>query len=189
MAEEDLKLVLDEARDAMKKSVEGLQKELARIRTGRANPSLLDSVQVDYYGALTPLNKLATVSAPEARLIVVQPFDPRGISDIERAILKADLGLSTVSDGKILRVPIPELTEERRKALVKTAKKACEEHKVGVRGARRDALALVKQMEKDGEVSEDDAHRASTQIQTLTDDFTKKLDDVLAAKEKDILHI
>src|SRR5262245_61284215 len=107
MAEEDLKLVLDEARDAMRKSLEGLQKEIARVRTGRANPGLLDSIQVEYYGSMTPLTKLATVSAPEARLLVVQPFDPSSVTAIERAIAKSDLGLSTVSDGKLVRVPIP----------------------------------------------------------------------------------
>jgi ribosome recycling factor len=189
MAEEDLKLVLDEARDGMRKAIEGLQKELSRIRTGRANPSLLDPIHVDYYGSSTPLNKLATVSAPEARLLVVQPFDPSSATDIERAIIKSDLGLTTVKDGKIIRVPIPELTEERRKALVKNAKKACEEHKVGVRGARRDALALLKTMEKDGEISEDDGRRAQEKVQQLTDEHIKRLDDLLATKEKEILHI
>jgi ribosome recycling factor len=189
MAEEDLRLVLDEARDGMRKSIEGLQKELARIRTGRANPSLLDSIHVEYYGSLTPLNKLATVAAPEARLLVVQPFDPSSATDIERAIIKSDLGLTTVKDGKLIRVPIPELTEERRKALVKNAKKACEEHKIGVRGARRDALALLKTMEKDGEISEDDSHRAQAQVQQIHDEYIRKLDDVLATKEKEILHI
>jgi ribosome recycling factor len=189
MAEDDLRLVLDEARDAMRKSVEGLQREIARVRTGRASPSLLESVQVEYYGALTPLNKLATVSAPEARLLIVQPFDPSSAGEIERGIVKADLGLTTVKDGKLIRVPVPELTEERRRALVKNVKKAGEEHKVGVRGARRDALTLVKTLEKDGDISEDDAHRAQNQVQQLTDEFIRKLDEVVAAKEKEILHI
>jgi ribosome recycling factor len=189
VAEEDLGMVLDEARSVMGKAIEGLQHELARIRTGRASPSLLENVKVEYYGSSTPLNKLATVSAPEARLLMVQPFDPSAISNIERGILKADLGLSPVSDGKLLRVPIPELTEERRKALVKTVKKAGEEYKVSVRGGRRDAIAMLKSMEKDGDLSEDDSHRAQAQVQTLTDDFVRKVDEIVAAKEKDILHI
>jgi ribosome recycling factor len=189
VAEEDLRMVIDEARAVMTKAVDGLHRDLARIRTGRASPSLLENVQVEYYGSNTPLNKLATVSAPEARLLVVQPFDPSAISNIERGILKSDLGLSPVSDGKLLRVPIPELTEERRKALVKTVKKAGEEYKVSVRAGRRDAIALLKSMEKDGDLSEDDSRRAQTQVQTLTDEFVKKVDDVVAAKEKEILHI
>ena len=189
MAEEDLQLVLDEARAGMTKAVEGLNRELSRVRTGRPNPSLLEAVQVDYYGSMTPLKKLATVSVPEARLLMVQPFDPSTIGGIERAILKADLGLSPVSAGKMLRVPVPELTEERRKDLVKSVKKSGEEFKISVRGCRREAVALLKSMEKDGDLSEDESHRAQSQVQTLTDEFVRKLDDIVAAKEKEILHI
>jgi ribosome recycling factor len=189
MADESLQRVLDDARAGMRKAAEALGRDLGRIRTGRANPLLLEVVQVEYYGSHVPLTKLATVSAPEARLLLVQPFDRTTISDIERAILKADLGFTTVSDGKVVRVPIPELTEERRKQFVKQAKKLVEEHKVAVRGARREANEMLKTLEKDGDLSEDDARRAQAQVQQLTDDFIKKLDDAVAVKEKEILHI
>ncbi len=187
--QEDLRGVLDGARDSMRKALDGLVRDMSRVRTGRANPALLEAVQVDYYGSHVPLNKIATVSAPEARLLIVQPFDRNAITDIERGILKADLGFTTVSDGKVIRVPIPELTEERRKGLVKNIKKMNEEHKVAVRAARREAMELLKTMEKDGDVSEDDARRAQTQVQQLTDEFIKKLDEAVAVKEKEILHI
>jgi len=187
MADEAVGLVLDEARGAMAKTVEGFAKELTRIRTGRANPSMLDGVHVEYYGTSTPLKSLATLSTPEARLLVIQPFDPASIPEIERAILKADLGVTTTNDGKLVRVPIPELNEERRKQLVKSMKKLTEEHKVGVRGARREAIAQLKSMKDDGDISEDDMHRGQAKVQELTDEFVKKLDDASAAKEKEIL--
>ena len=187
MADEALDLVLAEARDSMTKTVEGFIKEISRIRTGRANPAILDNVHVEYYGTSTPLRSLATLSAPEARLLVIQPFDPSSIPEIERAILKADLGVTTVSDGKLVRVPIPELNEERRRNLVKGMKRLTEDHKVGVRGARRDAIAMLKSMKDEGEISEDDLRRGQTKVQELTDQFTKSLDDATATKEKEIL--
>lgn len=189
MASEDLELVLEEAKEAMQKSLDGFARELGRIRTGRANPSLLEGVTVEYYGSQTPLKSLATVSAPEPRLLVVQPFDPSSIPEIERAILKADLGLTTTSDGKLVRVPIPELTEERRRDLVKNVKKLSEDHKVGVRSARRDAISMLKQMKDDGDISEDDSRRGQAQVQDLTDRFTAKVDEATSAKEKEILTI
>lgn len=183
----DEELVLDEARQAMAKSVESLKRELAMVRTGRANPVLLEGVMVDYYGNPTALKSLATVSAPEARLLVVQPFDPGALAEIERGILKADLGLSPASDGKILRVPIPELTEERRRELVKAIKKMGEEHKVGVRNGRRDAMSMLKDLEKESELTEDQSRRAQKQVQELTAEFVAKIDDALAEKEQEIL--
>ena len=173
----------------MSKSLESLQRDLAKIRTGRANPLLLESVNVDYYGTSTPLKQLATISAPEARLLVVQPFDPGALDEIERGILKADLGVSPMNDGKLIRVPIPELTEERRRDLVKAVKKMGEEHKVGVRSGRRDALSILKDLEKEGELSEDELRRGQNTVQDMTDDFSKRIDDLLDSKEQEVLTI
>ncbi len=189
MASESESLILDEARASMQKSVDGLARELQRVRTGRANPAILDGVQVDYYGTPTPLRQLATINVTDARLLTLQPFDRGALDGIERAILKAQLGLTPQNDGKLLRVPIPELTEERRRELVKQLKKSGEEHKVAVRLGRRDAIALLKELEKDGDVSEDDSRRAQKRIQDLTDEFIAKLDEALRVKEEEILRI
>jgi ribosome recycling factor len=182
-------MILDDAREAMQKSLDGLQRDLNRVRTGRANPAILDGVQVDYYGSPTPLRQLATINVADARLLTLQPFDRGALDAIERAILKAQLGLTPKNDGKILRVPIPELTEERRRELVKQLKKSGEEHKVGIRLARRDAIALLKELENDGDVSEDDARRSQKKIQDMTDEFTAKVDEALRSKEEEILRI
>lgn len=187
MAEEDIELVLDEAKTAMAKSVESLERDLSKIRTGRANPVLVESLPVDYYGTPTPLKQLATITAAEARLLVIQPFDPGATAEIERAILKADLGLTPNSDGKLIRIPIPELTEERRRDLVKSVKKMGEEHRVGVRTGRRDAISMLKDLEKSSDIAEDESHRSQKKIQDMTDEFTKKIEDVLATKEQEIL--
>ena len=189
MAQEDLELVLEEAREAMAKAVDSLQRELAKIRTGRANPVLLEGVTVDYYGTPTPLKALATLSAPEARLLVIQPFDPSAREEIERSILKSDLGLTPNSDGRVIRLPIPELTEERRRELVKVVKKMGEEHRVGVRSGRRDAFSLIKDLEKSGDVTKDESHRGQKKTQDMTDDFIRKIDAVLESKEEEILTI
>ncbi len=181
--------VIEESRSAMQKSLESLQRDMSRVRTGRANPAILDGVSVDYYGTATPLKSLASISVPEVRLIAVQPFDPSAIAEIERAILKADLGLSPVNDGKLLRVPIPELSEERRRELVKQIKKMGEDHKLGIRSARRDAIALLKDLEKDGELTKDDSRRAQKKVQDLTDEFSKRTDEAVEAKEEEILRI
>jgi ribosome recycling factor len=182
-------MILDDAREAMQKSLDGLQRDLNRVRTGRANPAILDGVQVDYYGSPTPLRQLATINVADARLLTLQPFDRGALDAIERAILKAQLGLTPKNDGKILRVPIPELTEERRRELVKQLKKSGEEHKVGIRLARRDAIALLKELENDGDVSEDDARRSQKKIQDMTDEYTAKVDEALRLKEEEILRI
>jgi ribosome recycling factor len=189
MPDESSDLVLGDAKEAMQKSVAGLAHDLGKIRTGRANPALLEGLMVDYYGTPTPIKKLAQLNAPEARLITVQPFDRSAISEIEKAIHKANLGISPVSDGKIVRVPIPELTEERRKELVKQVKKLGEEHKVGVRNARRDAIAMAKEMQKDGDLGEDEAHQLQEKIQKLTDDFSAQIDKAVEAKEAELLKV
>jgi ribosome recycling factor len=189
MAQEDVALVLDEARTAMQKSVDSLQRDLMRIRTGRANPALLDGVQVDYFGTPTPLKSLATINVPEPRLITVQPFDKSSLAEIERAILKADVGLTPASDGRMLRVPIPELTEERRRELVKQVKKMAEDHKVGVRNARRDSVSMLKDLQNDGEITEDESKQAQKKVQSLTDEFTARIDEVVGLKEEEILTI
>ena len=189
MADEDVDLVLTEGKEAMEKSVNSLLHELSRIRTGRANPVLLEGVIVTYYDSPTPLKTLATINAPEPRLLTVQPFDTGTIPEIERAILKSDLGLSPVNDGKLLRIPIPELTEERRRDLVKQVKKMAEDHKVGVRGARRDSISMLKDLEKDGDLTKDESRAGQRKIQELTDDYTLKIDEVIASKEEEILRI
>ena len=187
MADDDL--VLEEARELMEKTMESLHIDLGKIRTGRANPGLLENLSIDYYGTPTPLRSLATLSAPEPRLLVVQPFDPTAMDGIERAILKAELGLSPINDGKVLRVPIPELTEERRRDLVKGVKKIAEDHKLGVRHARRDAIAMLRDMQKDGELPEDDSKRAQKKVQDSHDEYVRKIDEFVGSKEEEILHI
>ncbi|MCB0287629.1 MAG: ribosome recycling factor, partial [Calditrichaeota bacterium] len=161
--------ILKDAEERMSKSLEHLQHELATVRTGRATPSLLDSVKVEYYGSLMPINQVATVSAPEPRLIVVQPWEKRLIPDIEKAILGSDLGLNPGNDGNVIRLPIPELSEERRQSLLKLVKKFCEDCRVAVRNVRRDANEHIKKLEKSHEISEDNSHDGQDQIQKLTD--------------------
>jgi ribosome recycling factor len=178
---------LEETRDRMEKSIDALNNELSRVRTGRASLSLLDGIRVDYYGTLTPLNQMASLSVPESRLIVIQPWDATVLKDIEKAILKSDLGLTPSSDGKLIRIAIPALTEERRKELVKVVHKIGEEHKVAVRNIRRDANELLKLAKKDGDVSEDDAHKGLDRVQDATDEFIKTIDGIIAEKEKEIL--
>ena len=189
MPDENSDRVLSEAKQEMQKSISGFAHDLGKLRTGRANPALLEGLTVDYYGTPTPLKKLAQLNAPEPRLITVQPFDRSAISEIEKAIHKANLGVSPVSDGKIVRVPIPELTEERRKDLAKQVKKLGEDHKVGVRNARRDAIAMAKEMQKSGDLAEDDARHLQDKIQKLTDDFIAQIDKAIDAKEAELLKV
>jgi ribosome recycling factor len=179
--------IYQETRESMGKSVEALKKELNRMRTGRASLMILDGIKVDYYGTLTPLNQMATLAVPESRLITIQPWDVSVIKDIEKALLKSDLGLTPSSDGKIIRISIPQLTEERRKELVKVVHKVCEEHKVSVRNYRRDANDLMKAMKKEGEISEDEAFKAQDQVQKITDEYIKLIDECYKEKEKEIL--
>jgi len=173
----------------MEQSVAALRKELARIRTGRASTALLESIAVEYYGANTPLNQLATLSAPEPRLLLVQPYDRSAIGDIERAILKSDLGLTPANDGKVIRVPIPQLTEERRKELVKHIKKIGEEYRVSVRNHRRVAIEQLKEGEKKKEITADENKHGQERIQKITDDFIGRVDKVLKAKEEEIMEV
>jgi ribosome recycling factor len=189
VAQEDLAIVRDEAAAAMDKSVRGLRAEIQKIRTGRASTALLDGVQVEYYGTPTPLNQLANMSTPDPRLIVVSPYDKSCIGAIEKAILASDLGLTPSNDGKLVRIPIPPLTEERRKELVKHVHRLAEDHKVGVREARRDALSMLKDLESDGSVPADDRRREEKNVQTLTDDHIKKIDEMMAQKEEEILQV
>ncbi len=179
--------IYDDTRESMGKSVASLKNELNRLRTGRASLSILDPIKVDYYGTLTPLNQMATLAVPESRLITIQPWDVSVIKDIEKAILKSDLGLTPSNDGKLIRIAIPPLTEERRKELVKIVHKICEDYKISVRNIRRDSNELIKSMKKDGEISEDDAFKAQDQVQKITDEQIKLIDECYKEKEKEIL--
>jgi ribosome recycling factor len=178
---------IQETKDRMGKTITDLENELKRVRTGRASLSLLDGIRVDYYGTQTQLNQMASLSVPESRLIVIQPWDVSAIKEIEKAILKSDLGLTPSSDGKLVRISIPPLTEERRKELVKVVGKMCEEHKVAVRNIRRDSNELLKGFKKDGDISEDDAFKAQDSVQKVTDDYISRIDEVYKNKEKEIL--
>lgn len=179
--------IYQETKESMGKSVEALKNELKRLRTGRASLAILDGIKVDYYGTMTPLNQMATLAVPESRLITLQPWDASVIKDIEKAILKSDLGLTPSSDGKIIRISIPQLTEDRRKELVKVVHKVCEEHKVSIRNFRRDSNDLMKSMKKEGEIAEDDAFKAQDRIQKITDEHIKLIDECFTEKEKEIL--
>ncbi len=177
------------AEEHMEKTLQALGKELSKLRTGRASSDLVESIKVDYYGSVTPISQLATVSIPDSKTIAIHPWDRGSFSAIEKAIQKSDLGLNPVNDGKILRIAIPPLTEERRKELVKVAKKYTEEAKVAIRNIRRDANEHLKKAEKAKEITEDEHHRAHDEIQKITDANIAKADEKLAAKEKDIMHI
>ncbi len=179
--------IYDDTKDSMGKTIASLEKELMRVRTGRASLSIFDGIRVDYYGTMTPLNQMATLAVPDSRLVTIQPWDVSVIKDIEKALQKSDLGLTPSNDGKIIRLPIPPLTEERRKSLVKNVSKMCEEHKVGVRNLRRDSNDLLKGMKKDGDISEDDSFKAQAEVQKITDDNIKRIDGIYKEKEKEIL--
>jgi ribosome recycling factor len=178
-----------ELQKELEKTVAAFRKDLAKIRTGRASTALLDGVVVDYYGAQTPLSQLATLSAPEPRLLVIQPYDRGAIPSIEKAILKADLGLTPVNDGKLVRVPIPELTEERRRELVKHVKKMAEEFRISARNHRRIAIEKLKEMNKKKEITEDELKHAQERVQKMTDESIGRIDKVLKAKEDEIMEV
>ncbi|MBP2073179.1 MULTISPECIES: ribosome recycling factor [Thermoanaerobacterium] len=179
--------LLKNTEEKMKKSIAVLKSELVSIRAGRANPSLLDRISIDYYGTMTPINKLATITAPEPKVIVIQPWDTSKISEIEKAIQKSDLNINPTSDGKIIRLVFPDLTEERRKELVKLVHKKGEEARVAVRQIRRDANDVIKKMDKNGEISEDEKIKKEENVQKLTDKYIKEIDKILEQKEKEIL--
>jgi ribosome recycling factor len=181
--------ILAEARDKMDKTISSMERELAGIRAGKATPALLDSIRVDYYGSIVPLQQVASVNVPEARLIVIQPWEKNMVAPISKAIQAADLGLNPTDDGTVVRVPIPPLTEERRKDLVKVVKRIGEDSRVAVRNVRRDANEKIKKLEKEHELSEDVMRNKQDAIQKLTDQFVHKVDEAVAAKEKEILEI
>jgi ribosome recycling factor len=180
---------LQDAREHMDKSVEATRLKFQSVRTGRASPALLDRISVDYYGAVTPLRQLSTISAPEARLITVQPYDKTSIKSIERAIMESDLGLTPNNDGQLIRLQVPELTEERRKQLVKVVRGLTEEGKIALRNIRRDVMQDLKELRDAGEAGADDEHRAEEALQKLTDDKVKELDALLKGKEAEILEV
>jgi ribosome recycling factor len=184
-----IKDFLDDAGSRMQKSVEATRNEFATVRTGRASPHLLDRIQVDYYGAQTPLNQLAQISASEARLLTITPYDKNSIKAIEKSILESDVGLTPSNDGNVIRLTIPELTEERRKELVKIVHNIAEQGRVGVRNIRRDVLHDLRELKSEGEVGSDDEHRAETELQKLTDARVGEIDKLLAGKEEEILEV
>ncbi len=179
--------ILSELRENMTKSIEALKREFGRIRTGRASANLLDGIKVNCYETLMPLDQVASISVPESRLIMIQPWDQSILGEIEKSILKSDLGLTPMNDGKIIRLSVPPLTEERRKDLLKVAKKIAEEAKISIRNHRRDANDMFKELKNNKEISEDDFHKSHDEVQKITDDFIKKINDITAEKEKEIL--
>ena len=184
-----MKEILDKTKEKMGKCVNALESELATIRSGRANPSVLDRITVDYYGAPTPINQMASISVSEARILVVQPFDSSTLKSIEKAIQASDLGINPTNDGRVLRIAFPQLTEDRRKELCKQVSKICEESKVAVRNVRRDALDKLKAKKKNSEITEDDMKEAEKNVQKLTDKFIEEIDKVGADKDKEIMSI
>jgi ribosome recycling factor len=181
--------VIDLARSEMEKTVEAFRHELTRVRTGRASTGLVEGLHVNYYGAKTPIRQVASLAAPEPRLIIITPYDKTALHEIEKAIQSSDLGLTPQNDGKIIRIPIPELTQERRKELVKHVKKIAEDHRVGVRNHRRDANDMLKDLHKEKKITDDDLRAAEARVQQFTTDFIERLDKVLAAKEAEIMEV
>jgi ribosome recycling factor len=182
-------VVLKDTRNRMEKALESLEKDLSRLRTGRASAALLEGIQVEYYGTPTPLNQLASVSIPDSRTITIQPWDRGAFSDVERAILKSDLGLNPVNDGKLIRINMPPLTEERRRDLAKVAKKYTEDAKIAIRNIRRDANEALKKKKTDKEITEDDMHRGQDEVQKITDSHIARADSILSEKDKEIMEI
>jgi ribosome recycling factor len=189
MSDETIEMLLEDARERMAKSVESMRHELGSVRTGRASPALLDRIVVDYYGAMTPLKQLATINAPEARLLTIQPFDKSSIKAIERSILESDVGLTPGNDGNVIRLAVPELTEDRRRQLVKVARNIAEEGRVAIRNIRRDVMHDLRELKTEGEIGSDDEHRAEVELQKVTDARIHELDEILGHKEADILEV
>ncbi len=181
--------VLKECETRMHKAIENLEREFSRLRTGRASTGLVDNIKVDYYGTPTPISQISSVSVPDSRTLTIQPWDKKAFTLIEKGIIASDLGLNPVNDGVLIRISMPPLTEERRKDLAKLAKKYTEDCKVAVRNVRRDGNEILKKMQKDKELTEDEQHRGQDEIQKATDAFVKKADDTYAAKEKEIMEI
>jgi ribosome recycling factor len=187
--DEEIELVLEEGRDAMGKTIDAYKRELLKVRTGRASTNLVDGLLVDYFDTPTPIKQLASLSVPDPRMIVISPFDKSALTNIERAIQASNLGVTPTNDGKLIRISIPPLTEERRKDLVKQVRKTAEDHRVGVRDGRRECLSMLKDLEGDGSLPKDDRHRAEKMVQDLTDEFVKKIDELTAQKEKEVLEV
>ncbi len=181
--------VIIEMSDKMEKTVEAFKVELSKVRTGRASLSLLDDISVDAYGSAMPLNQVGTLTIPESRMIAIQPWDPQLINAIEKAIMKSGIGLTPISDGKVIRLNIPQLTEETRKDLVKQVKKVAEEFRVAIRNVRRDAIDALKKQKKDKEISEDDLFKLQDQAQEETNTYVKEIDDITASKEKEVMEV
>ncbi len=181
--------VILETSDKMEKSVDAFKKELAKIRTGRASLAILDGIMVDAYGSSMPLNQVGSITIPESRLIVIQPWDPQMLAAIEKAILKSDIGLNPIGDGKVIRLNIPQLTEERRKELVKTVKKIAEEFRVAIRNIRRESIDILKKQKKDKEISEDELFKYQDEAQSETDLYIKQIDEFTANKEKEVMEV
>jgi ribosome recycling factor len=181
--------VIDDCKQEMEQTVGAFKRDLARLRTSRASTALLEGIVVEYYGARTPLNQLSSVTAPEPRLLIIQPFDRTAIGDIERAIFQSDLGLTPINDGKIIRIPIPELTEQRRKDLVKHVKKIAEEFRVSVRQHRHDAIDMLKELHKEKELTDDDLKKQQERVEHLTKEHVEKVDKILKSKEEEIMAV
>ncbi len=181
--------VLKDCESRMKKAIGALERDLSKVRTGRASVALVDDIKVEYYGTLTPIKQLATISVPESRLIVIQPWDTSIIGEIEKAILKSELGMTPSNDGKVIRIPIPRLTEERRKELVKLVRKMGEGSRVAIRNIRRDAIEKLRKMEKGKEISQDELRHYQNEVQKLTDKYIEKVDELIEGKEKEIMEI
>jgi len=181
--------IINDMKRDMSKSVESMKQSMMKVRTGRASIAILDGIMVDYYGTLTPLNQLATLAVPEPRLITIQPWDKGAMTPIEKAIMKSELGLTPNNDGKIIRVPVPPLNEERRRDLVKMIKKMAEDFRVEIRNHRRDANSMLKDLEKDKEINKDEMKSSQDRVQDLTDSYIRQIEDLLAAKEKEIMEV
>jgi ribosome recycling factor len=181
--------ILDELLANFNNAFEALKRELGKVRTGRANPAILENIRVDYYGTLTPINQMAAVAVPDARLITIKPWDKSAMKALEQALVEADLGITPQNDGELIRLPVPALTEERRKEYAKVARNKGEDARIAVRNARRDANEMLKALQKDGDMSEDDSKRALEKVQAETDKAIAKVDEMIAKKEKEILEV
>jgi len=181
--------LIEEMKTDMSKSIDSMKQSLIKVRTGRASIGIMDGIMVDYYGTPTPMNQLATLAVPEPRLITIQPWDKGALSSIEKAIMKSELGLTPTNDGKIIRVPIPPLNEERRKDLVKMVKKMAEDFRIEIRNHRRGANSLLKDLEKDKEINKDELKSSQDKVQELTDNFIKRIDEMFSEKEKEIMEV
>ncbi len=181
--------VLSSLHEKMDKTLEHIRREFSTLRTGRASVSLVDGLNIDYYGSSVPLNQLASISVPEPRLLLITPYDKGALGSIEKAVLKSDLGLTPNNDGKVVRIPIPELTEERRKNLVKVVRRLAEDSRVSIRNIRREANDLLKKSEKNGDLAEDESHKLMDEVQKVTDQYIEKVDDILKTKEKEIMEV